>query len=140
VKNENLRKGIFCGIFAIFFVGLQPIVANSRPKEIDPFIFAAMMSIVDLIMFLPFVLVERKRLKILSQSEIESNLIVKSLLYGWRKNIMILIFIGLIFSIVPLLLFIGFELAGAINGALASKSEIIFLLRYFWTKSLQFFI
>ena len=59
-----------------------------------------------------------------------SQLTDESLLYGWKKasSIKLLVIIGLTFSIVPVLNYIGFELAGAINSSLIFKSEIIFAL------------
>ena len=39
--SKNLKKGILCGVIGALLIGLQPIIAESRPSEIDPFIFTA---------------------------------------------------------------------------------------------------
>jgi drug/metabolite transporter (DMT)-like permease len=44
------------------------------------------------------------------------------------RNIKLLIGIGIVFSIVPVLLIVGYDLAGAVNSSLALKSEVIIAL------------
>jgi drug/metabolite transporter (DMT)-like permease len=130
--SKNLKKGIIYGVIGVFLIGLQPIIANSRPSVIDPFIFAAITALIETIIFFPLYLFERKKLKknILDHSEISRK--SQSQLNGWKKkeNIILLIIIGISFSIVPVLLYIGFEMAKAIPSALALKSEIIFALLF----------
>ena len=130
--SKNLKKGIIYGVIGVFLIGLQPVIADSRPSEIDPFIFAAITALIEMIIFFPLFLFERKKLKknILDHSENSRKL--QSQLNGWKKkeNIILLIIIGISFSIVPVLLYIGFEMANAIPSALALKSEIIFALLF----------
>ncbi len=132
MENENLKKGLLFGIIAIFTIGLQPVIANSRPKIIDPYLFAAITALIEALIFLPLYILERRRLKnSLTMEKGQSQQIkIRSLLNGWKesKNIKFLLFIGLTFSIVPVLNYIGFEIAGAINSSLIFKSEIIFAL------------
>lgn len=47
-----------------------------------------------------------------------------------RKNAFLLLSITIVFSIVPILLYIGFELAGNVNASLTLKTEIIFSMFY----------
>ncbi len=132
MENENLKKGLLFGIIAIFTIGLQPVIANSRPKIIDPYLFAAITSLIEALIFLPLYILERRELKKSIEVGIDKKqqLMDKSLLNGWKKfnSIRLLLIIGLTFSIVPVLNYIGFELAGAINSSLIFKSEIIFAL------------
>jgi len=132
VENENLKKGILFGTIAIFTIGLQPVIANSRPEIIDPYLFAAITALIEALIFLPLYILERKKLKKSIEVEIDEKqqLINKSLLNGWKrgKSLKLLLIIGLTFSIVPVLNYIGFKLAGAINSSLIFKSEIIFAL------------
>ncbi len=132
LENENLKKGLIFGTLAIFFIGIQPIAANVRPSYIDAYIFGAMNAIVQSFIFLPIFVMERKWLKKSIENDIKNVNIYDSRLNGWKKkeNIRALILIGLIFSIVPPILFVGLEFAGVVNGALALKSEIIFSLLY----------
>ena len=130
--TENLKKGLLFGIIAIFTIGLQPVIANSRPKIIDPYLFAVITSLIEALIFLPVYILERRKLKVSIEIETDEKLQLmnKSLLNGWKKvnSIKLLLIIGLTFSIVPVLNYIGFELAGAINSSLIFKSEIIFAL------------
>ena len=130
--TENLKKGLLFGIIAIFTIGLQPVIANSRPKIIDPYLFAVITSLIEALIFLPVYILERRKLKVSIEIETDEKLQLmnKSLLNGWKKvnSIKLVLIIGLTFSIVPVLNYIGFELAGAINSSLIFKSEIIFAL------------
>jgi drug/metabolite transporter (DMT)-like permease len=132
VENENFKKGLLFGTIAIFTIGLQPVIANSRPKIIDPYLFAAITALIEALIFLPPYILERRKLKNSLTVEMDESQQIKnkSLLNGWKgkKNIKFLLFIGLTFSIVPVLNYIGFEITGAINSSLIFKSEIIFAL------------
>jgi drug/metabolite transporter (DMT)-like permease len=133
MKAKNLKKGLIFGVIGVFLIGLQPIIANSRPKIIDPYIFAAITAIIEAIIFLPLYFFERKGIILsLKKNKTIDVLSISSLLNGWKKrnNIKLLILIGLIFSIVPILLYIGFATAGAILSSLALKSEVIFALLF----------
>lgn len=129
--NYNLKKGITFGSIGVFLIGLQPVISIARPSVIDPFIFAAMTALVEALIFLPLYLFERRRLILHKNKELDLK-IRDSLLNGWKKknNINLLVTIGLIFSVVPVLLYIGFEIAGGINSSLTLKSEIIFALLF----------
>ncbi|MHA2392392.1 MAG: DMT family transporter [Promethearchaeota archaeon] len=129
--NYNLKKGITFGSIGVFLIGLQPVISIARPSVIDPFIFAAMTALVEALIFLPLYLFERRRLILHKNKQLDLK-IRDSLLNGWKKknNINLLVTIGLIFSVVPVLLYIGFEIAGGINSSLTLKSEIIFALLF----------
>jgi len=114
-------------------IGFQPIVANSRPIVLDAYIFAAMTCIVETIIFLPLVIKDlfhpfNKRIT----SNIKKNN-AKKILNNWRANLKTIIFIGFIFGLNQLLFFIGYELAGAINGSLTQKTTVFFSLIFGYT-------
>ena len=52
VKRET-KIGIILGIILVFLYGLVPIVANSRPIELDDHIFAGMVCLIQSVIFLP---------------------------------------------------------------------------------------
>jgi len=130
VENYNLKKGVIFASITIFTIGLQPVISNARPSIIDPYLFGAITALIEAVIFLPIFILERRKLK--KELQNSSELFEKnfSLLNGWKKsvNIKVLIIIGLSFSAVPILLYIGYELAGAIISSLTMKSEIIFAL------------
>ena len=125
--DTNTKKGLIFGTVTVFLVGLQPVIANSRPPIIDAFIFATITALIEAVVFLPIYYFERRKLS--SNQEIDKN---KSLLNGWKKkdNITLLVLIGLSFAIIPILLYIGYEITGSTNSTIILKSEIIFGLLF----------
>ena len=117
------KKGLILGIIGIIFVGFQPIVAISKPSMLNAHISAAMTCLVEAMIFFPLMLIELKKIK-------KDNLIhevnPKSILKGWKNNIGLLIFIGFIFAINQIFFFIGYDMAGAINGSLTQKTTVFF--------------
>lgn len=110
----------------------NPIIANSRPMVIDAYLFAAMTVIVQALIFFPLMVVERKKLKSDFKNEIISLDRMNEFLNGYKKNIPLLIFAGLSFGVCFILFYIGYELAGAINGNLVLKTTIFFSLLFDW--------
>jgi drug/metabolite transporter (DMT)-like permease len=132
LEKENLKKGLIFGIIGTVIGGVNPIIANSRPENIDAYLFAAMTVIVQAIIFFPLMMVERNKLR----SDYYHNLItmdeMNAFLYGFKKNIPILIFGGFTFGICFILFFEGYKLAGAINGNLILKTTIFFSFIFDW--------
>jgi drug/metabolite transporter (DMT)-like permease len=130
VENYNLKKGIIYASICIFTIGLQPVISNARPSVIDPFLFGAVTALIETLLFLPIFLFERfkiKRTELDNEKELKKNF---SLINGWKtiSGIKVILIIGLTFSAVPILLYIGYDLAGPIISSLTMKSEIIFAL------------
>ena len=130
---DERKKGMVYGIVGTLLVGFQPIVANSRPMVLDAYIFAAMTCIVETIIFLPLVIKDlfqpfNKHINKESRKHIKTKI-----LNDWRANIKTIIFIGFIFGLNQLLFFIGYELAGAINGSLTQKTTVFFSLIFGYT-------
>jgi drug/metabolite transporter (DMT)-like permease len=121
-----MKKGLIFGSLGVFFVGLQPIIANARPQVLDPFIFAAMTCLVEAGLFFPLIFIERRFNHIKSKSLIEKSGDKTSFLKIWKRNLWFFLFIGVIFGLNQLLFFIGYGLAGAINGALTQKTTVFF--------------
>jgi len=130
MENYNLKKGLICGTIGVLGISLQPIIANSRPSVIDPYIFAAVTALIMATIFFPLFVLERHKLK--SSIKVNSDEKLYSLLNGWKKknNLKFLAIIGITFSIVPVLLYVSFDLAGAIYSSLTLKSEVFFALLF----------
>lgn len=125
-----MKKGLILGIIGVIFVGFQPIVAISKPSMLNAHISAAMTCLVEAMIFFPLMLIELKKIK-------KDNLIhevnPKSILHGWKANIGLLIFIGFIFAINQIFFFIGYDMAGAINGSLTQKTTVFFSMIFgYW--------
>ena len=127
---NNTKKGLICGVIATICIGFQPIVANARPSVLDPYLFAAMTVFVEALVFFPIMLLERRKIKTEFKKDLISSKESESILYGYKKNIPLLFFVGSIFGIGQILFFIGYSLSGAINGSLAQKSTIFFSLLF----------
>ena len=128
MTDENFRKGLLYSVITGFIVSLTPIVIISRPQVIDPYIFAAMTFIIVSFIFLPLVLLERKVIRKRIKNDPSSKESNELLLNGWKNHIRFFILLGFIFGVGRIFLIIGYELAGAINGALAQKARIIMAL------------
>lgn len=122
--DNNLKKGLIFGVIGNIFVGFQPIIANSRPAALDAHIFAVMTCLVEAAIFLPLIIIEKK--VNLSKNNNASTNHSNSMIKNWRKNIWLFLFIGIIFGLNQLLFFVGYELAGAINGSLTQKTTVFF--------------
>ncbi|MGQ4873056.1 MAG: DMT family transporter [Promethearchaeia archaeon] len=132
MESEDLKKGIFFGILGALFIGFQPIVANARPSEIDSYIYAAMTVLVEALIFFPVMLFERNKIKSDFQKGLLNSDEKQSLLFGYKNNILLLIFVGAVFGFGQILFFLGYKLAGAINGSLAQKATVFFSLFFSW--------
>ena len=86
-------------------------------------ISAAMTCLVEMTIFFPLMLIELKKNKKSNQNH-ESN--KQSILQGWKNNLWLLIVIGFIFGINQIFFFIGYDMAGAINGSLTQKTTVFF--------------
>lgn len=118
------------GIVSLFLVSLQPIVALSRPRVLDVYIFAAMTCIVETIIFIPLILLERQKIKSRIEIEPSKSDEMHLLLHGWKNNKKALLYIGINFGIAQILFYVAYEFAGAINGSLAQQTTIIFALLF----------
>lgn len=126
--SNNLKKGLIFGTIGTILVGFQPIVANSA-KSIDPHAFSAMTCLIEATIFLPIMLLEirmNKKKARINNSSFSENSLIRNL----RKNVWLLLLIGIIFGINQLLFFVGYKLAGEINGSLTQKTSVFFGLLY----------
>ena len=127
---KSYLKGILYGIGSVILIGIQPIIANSRPSEIDAFFFAMITVIYEAIIFFPLFLIEQKQLKGNIRKETNENEENNIVLNGWKKHKALLVYLRVNFAIAQILFFLSFELAGAINASLAQKTTIIFGLLF----------
>ncbi|MFW9948939.1 MAG: DMT family transporter [Candidatus Thorarchaeota archaeon] len=128
--DAKLKKGIFFGLIGNLFVGFQPIVANSRPESLDALIFASMTCLVEAMIFFPIMLIEINRKSSKKLDTLSNNENQVSVLKNWKKNVKLLIIIGIIFGVNQFLFFIGYQYAGAINGSLTQKTTVFFSLLF----------
>ena len=125
IVDASTKKGLLFGGLGVFIVGFQPIVANARPQSLDAFIFAAMTCLIEAIMFFPLMMREIKKNNSKTNKQ-EDTVSLSTIWQNWKKNTWLLIIIGIIFGLNQLIFFIGYNLAGAINGSLTQKTSVFF--------------
>lgn len=114
----------------MFTIGFQPIVANARPSYIDAYFYAVLTVAVEALVFYPIMKFERKKLKQNKELGLIQEEQLESLLFGYRKNKKLLVLVGATFGFGQILFFVGYGLAGSINGSLAQKSTVFFSLLF----------
>jgi drug/metabolite transporter (DMT)-like permease len=126
--SNNLKKGLIFGVIGNILVGFQPIIAIST-KTIDSHAFAAMTCLIEATLFLPLMLLELRlnNKKEIGNTDLKTN---SSFFANCKKNFWLLLFLGIIFSINQVLFFVGYRLAGPINGSLTQKTSVFFGLLY----------
>ncbi|MFX1278071.1 MAG: DMT family transporter [Promethearchaeota archaeon] len=120
---NNTKKGLIFGTIGVIFVGLQSVIAISRPSMVNAHISATMTCLVEALVFLPLILIELIKNKKVNPLE---EYTIKSVLKDWKNNIWLLIFIGFIFGINQIFFFVAYDMAGAINGSLTQKTTVFF--------------
>ena len=110
----DVSVAVLAGIITLLFI-TRPNIATIR----KPFNNLATYSIA-LAVFGAFFL--RNIVESVGISQIFSSLAIN----GSNELLLLLIFIGLLFSINQVLFFIGYDLAGAINGSLTQKTSVFF--------------
>ena len=130
MSDKDNIKGISFGLVSLFFVSMQPIIANSRPQVLDAYIFAAMAVVVMALLFLPLLILDQSRLKNQLEKEPLNRENLEKKLHGWKNHKKLLIYIGINFGVAQILFFIAYELAGAISTSLAQQTTIIFALLF----------
>lgn len=128
VEEKNLKKGVIFSIFSLILVALTPIIILTRPMALDFYIFTAMSCLIQAIIFLPMFFIERRQIKSVIQMDNKNSESRKMSLNGWKTHIKFLVYLGVTFALAQLLFFFAFEIAGAINGSLATRVSIIFAL------------
>ncbi|MFW9819514.1 MAG: DMT family transporter [Candidatus Thorarchaeota archaeon] len=126
--EKNIKKGLLTGTIGVIFVGLQPIIALLRPPAVDAYLSGAMTCLVETLIFIPIMVFEFI-FKNSSKRHVndQDNLFnLSHLLKGWKNNIWLLLFIGLLFAVNQVLFFVGYSLSGAINGSLTQKTTVFF--------------
>ena len=126
LDDKKYVKGLVFGVIGFVLVGLQPIIAVSKPDSIDTYLFAAMTCFVEALVFFPIMLIDRRIIKLNNEKGALTEERNQSSLHGWKSNKLILLYVGLTFGIGQLLFQTGYQLAGSINGSLAQKSTVVF--------------
>ncbi|MFX0021895.1 MAG: hypothetical protein ACFE9S_06180, partial [Candidatus Hermodarchaeota archaeon] len=126
--EKNIKKGLLTGTIGVIFVGLQPIIALLKPSAVDDYLAGAMTCLVETLIFIPIMAFEFifKNSSKRNLSDGGNHFNFSHLLKGWKKNIWLLLFIGLLFALNQVLFFVGYSLSRAIIGSLTQKTTVFF--------------
>jgi drug/metabolite transporter (DMT)-like permease len=113
-------KGFLFALLVLIGNGLQPIINNSRPADLDSALFAWITIIIECIGSVPIVLLEKKQ----RYRTPDYQSLSKIWSQYWKK----LIIVGLIFAIATYLVIYGYSSTDSISGAVAVKTQPISML------------
>ncbi len=125
---ENNRNSNFHGVAYALVVlvgnGIHPIINNSRPDELNGFLFVLLMSFWEFITSMCISLLGKYRKKKANLHQKPPTSIHSPI--NHKKNIGILIGVGMIFSVATYLYVEGLINAGAVSGSIAMKASPIY--------------
>ncbi len=114
------KKALLFAFVALVSEGVQPIINNSRPADLDPLFFSWMTVFWELICILPFYLVEQRKqtmgTQALPRTDRPRN--------HWKR----LIFVGATFSVSVYLMIVGYDMTGPITGMIIVKTSPFFAM------------
>lgn len=125
-KSTNL-KGILYAAIVLIGNGIHPIINNSRPDYLDPFLFVLMMTAWEFFIVSPFIIWEKRKEKITDKSK---NTTEKYEFREKKKSIFIikLFLIGFLFAVAGYFYVEGMKQAGSIPSSIALKSSPIYAM------------
>ncbi|MHA2248163.1 MAG: DMT family transporter [Candidatus Hodarchaeales archaeon] len=114
--NPNKQKGVILSFVSLLFLGILPIISNSRPQALNALNFSFYLSIWQLMCALPLLFVES------NQGILDKDLSEKLR----NQTLSIMLITGIIFSLSTLLYVLSFEKAGTISAAIAIQAYPLF--------------
>lgn len=119
-NSKISTKALLFALVALVSEGLQPIISNGRPSDLDPLFFSWMTVVWELIVILPFYLLEQGKrassAQVLPRVDHPRN--------HWKR----LVFVGISFSISVYLMIVGYALTGSIAGMIIVKTSPFFAM------------
>lgn len=113
-------KVLMFAFVALVSEGLQPIISNARPSDLDPLFFSWMTVVWELICILPFYLLEQRKrgsgMQALPRVDRPRNY--------WKR----LIIVGIAFSASVYLMIEGYKMTGSITGIIIVKTSPFFAM------------
>ncbi len=113
-------KALLFAFIALVSEGLQPIISNSRPADLDPLFFSWMTVVWELICILPFYLLEQRKRRVIEPGILQVDRPRKY----WKR----LVFVGIAFSASVYLMIVGYAMTGSITGMIIVKTSPFFAM------------
>ena len=110
---------------AIISEGIQPNISNARPPDLDPLFFSWMTVLWELILIVPFYILEQRKRR-QGRQALPRNSGISRPRHYWKR----LIFIGVAFSASVYLMVIGYAMARSITGIIIVKTSPFFAMLF----------
>ena len=119
--KSNIKTGIILSFVSLILLGIMPIISNSRPMEIGALNFALYLSVWQLIVATPVLLIEyRYANRGILDADLSGRL--------KRKTVLIILATGALFGVSTFVYVLALEKAGTVSASIAIQAYPLFAI------------
>ena len=119
--KSNIKTGIVLSFVSLILLGIMPIISNSRPMEIGALNFALYLSVWQLIVATPVLLIEYRYA---NRGILDANLSGRLK----RKTVLIILATGALFGVSTFAYVLALEKAGTVSASIAIQAYPLFAI------------
>ncbi len=119
--KSNIKTGIVLSFVSLILLGIMPIISNSRPMEIGALNFALYLSVWQLIVATPVLLIEYRYA---NRGILDANLSGRLK----RKTVLIIVATGALFGVSTFVYVLALEKAGTVSASIAIQAYPLFAI------------
>ncbi len=119
--KSNIKTGIVLSFVSLILLGIMPIISNSRPMEIGALNFALYLSVWQLIVATPVLLIEYRYA---NRGILDANLSGRLK----RKTVLIILATGALFGVSTFVYVLALEKAGTVSASIAIQAYPLFAI------------
>ena len=121
IVKSNIKTGIILSFVSLILLGIMPIISNSRPMEIGALNFALYLSVWQLIVATPVLLIEyRYANRGILDADLSGRL--------KRKTVLIILATGALFGVSTFVYVLALEKAGTVSASIAIQAYPLFAI------------
>jgi drug/metabolite transporter (DMT)-like permease len=121
IVKSNIKTGIVLSFVSLILLGIMPIISNSRPMEISALNFALYLSVWQLIVATPVLLIEYRYT---NRGILDANLSGRLK----RKTVLIILATGALFGVSTFVYVLALEKAGTVSASIAIQAYPLFAI------------
>jgi drug/metabolite transporter (DMT)-like permease len=121
IVKSNIKTGIILSFVSLMLLGIMPIISNSRPMEISALNFALYLSVWQLIVATPILLIEYRYA---NRGILDANLSGRLK----RKTVLIILATGALFGVSTFVYVLALEKAGTVSASIAIQAYPLFAI------------
>jgi len=121
IVKSNIKTGIVLSFVSLILLGIMPIISNSRPMEIGALNFALYLSVWQLIVATPVLLIEYRYA---NRGILDANLSGRLK----RKTVLIILATGALFGVSTFVYVLALEKAGTVSASIAIQAYPLFAI------------